>query len=76
MAGESSPQSASADEDIARPTKGASRDAKGWDGKLRVDRRAVLKNTDTPSDAEESDEASADPLHSIDADEGKFNSKQ
>ena len=45
------------------------RDSKGWDGKLRVERRTVLSNPETISDPEYSDE-DAPPTEKIDADEG------
>ena len=41
----------------------------GWDGKLRVDRRAVVTNAEILSDPEYSDEDAPTPDH-IDADEG------
>lgn len=45
-------------------------DSKGWDGKLRVDRRAVVTNAEILSDPEYSDE-DAPPVDQIDADEGE-----
>ena len=55
------------------PTSSGStpRDSKGWDGKLRVDRKAVVVNTDALSDPEYSDE-DAPPVEQIGADEGRF----
>lgn len=44
-------------------------DSKGWDGKLRVDRRAVVTNAEILSDPEYSDE-DALPVRQIVADEG------
>ncbi|KAL9633845.1 MAG: hypothetical protein Q9164_004448 [Protoblastenia rupestris] len=44
------------------------RDSKGWDGKLRVDRRAVVTNAEALSDPEYSDE-DAPPVEEIGADE-------
>ena len=44
-------------------------DSKGWDGKLRVDRRAVVTNAEILSDPEYSDE-DAPPVQQIVADEG------
>lgn len=44
--------------------------SKGWDGKLRVDRRAVITNAEILSDPEYSDE-DAPPVEQIVADEGK-----
>ena len=44
-------------------------DSKGWDGKLRVDRRAVVTNAEILSDPEYSDE-DAPPVKQIVADEG------
>ena len=48
----------------------ALQDSKGWDGKLRVNRRAVVTNAEILSDLEHSDE-DAPPVEQIDADEGK-----
>ena len=43
--------------------------SRGWDGKLRVERRAVLTNPEVLSDPECSDE-DAPPVETIAADEG------
>jgi len=45
------------------------RAANGWDGKLRVDRKAVITNPEALSDPEYSDE-DAPPVDRIEADEG------
>lgn len=45
------------------------RDRQGWDGKLRVEKKAVVANADALSDPEFSDE-DAPPVDSISADEG------
>jgi protein phosphatase 1 regulatory subunit 7 len=51
-------------------TKGPGpRDSKGWDGKLRIDRRAVITNPEALSDPDYSDE-DAPPVDQIEADEG------
>ena len=50
--------------DTTRP-----QNSKGWDGKLRVDRRAIVTNAEILSDPEHSDE-DAPPVEQIDADEG------
>jgi len=47
------------------------RDSKGWDGKLRVDRRPVLANPEALSDPDYSDE-DAPPVEQIEADEGRW----
>ena len=47
--------------------------SKGWDGKLRVDRRAVVTNAEILSGPEYSDE-DAPPVEQIVADEGNYNS--
>jgi protein phosphatase 1 regulatory subunit 7 len=47
-------------------------DGKGWDGKLRVDRRPVLQNPEAISDPEYSDEEHVVPGEEISADEGMF----
>lgn len=46
-------------------------DSKGWDGKLRVDRKAVVTNAEILSDPEYSDE-DAPPVEQINADEGWY----
>ena len=46
-----------------------STNAEGWDGKLRVDRRAVLVNPEALSDPDYSDE-DAPPVQQLAADEG------
>lgn len=46
------------------------RDSQGWDGKLRMDKKAVVKNAEILSDPEYSDEE-APPVEQIVADEGK-----
>ena len=51
-------------------TTGSSlRDSKGWDGKLRLDKKAVVTNAEIISDPEYSDE-DAPPVEQISADEG------
>lgn len=45
------------------------RDSKGWDGKARVERRAIITNPEALSDLEYSDE-DAPPVQQINADEG------
>jgi protein phosphatase 1 regulatory subunit 7 len=50
--------------------------SKGWDGKLRVDRRPVLENPEAISDPEYSDEEHVVPGEEISADEGIFYSSQ
>jgi hypothetical protein len=47
------------------------RDSRGWDGKLRVDRRAVLTNPEALSDPDYSD-GDAPPINQIEADEGSY----
>ena len=47
------------------------RNSKGWDGKLRVDRRAVVTNAEAMSDPEHSD-GDAPPVEQINADEGRY----
>ena len=46
-------------------------DSNGWDGKLRVDRRAVVTNAEILSDPDYSDE-DAPPVEQIVADEGNW----
>lgn len=54
------------------PTNGSSlRDSKGWDGKLRLGQKAVIKNAEVLSDPEYSDE-DAPPVEQISADEGNY----
>lgn len=58
--------------DLPSPTNGSNlQDSKGWDGKLRVDRRAVVTNAEILSDPEYSDE-DAPPVEQIVADEGNI----
>ena len=45
-------------------------DSKGWDGKLRVGKRAEIVNADILSDPDYSDE-DAPPVEHIEADEGR-----
>ncbi len=45
------------------------KDSKGWDGKLRLERRPVTTNPEALSDPEYSDE-DAPPVQEIEADEG------
>jgi protein phosphatase 1 regulatory subunit 7 len=46
------------------------RDSKGWDGKLRVPKSAVLANPEALSDPEYSDEDNVIPGDEVAADEG------
>ncbi|KAI1841407.1 hypothetical protein JX265_007445 [Neoarthrinium moseri] len=46
-------------------------DSKGWDGKLRLDRTALLQNPEAISDPEYSDDENVLPGEEISADEGK-----
>ena len=46
------------------------RDSTGWDGKLRVEKKAVLANLEALSDSDYSDE-NAPPVEQIEADEGR-----
>ena len=50
------------------------RDSKGWDGKLRIEKRAVVTNAEALSDPDHSDE-DAPPVEQIAADEGSANEK-
>lgn len=45
-------------------------DSKGWDGKLRVDRNALLQNPEALSDPEYSDDENVLPGEELAADEG------
>lgn len=47
------------------------RDSKGWDGKLRVPKTALLANPEALSDPEYSDEDNVIPGEEVAADEGK-----
>ena len=51
------------------PNGSTPRDSKGWDGKLRLSRKAVVANPGALSDPEYSDE-DAPPAEEIEADEG------
>lgn len=46
------------------------RDSKGWDGKARVDRTAVITNPEALSDPEYSDDENVAPGEELPADEG------
>lgn len=46
-------------------------DSKGWDGKLRVDRNALIQNPEALSDPEYSDEENVLPGEELAADEGE-----
>lgn len=46
-------------------------DSKGWDGKLRIDRTAMLQNPEAISDPEYSDDENVLGGEEISADEGK-----
>jgi protein phosphatase 1 regulatory subunit 7 len=47
------------------------KDKSGWDGKLRVDRRAVVVNSEAVEDPDYSD-ADAPPPEEVEADEGTY----
>lgn len=47
-------------------------DSKGWDGKLRVDRSALVQNPEALSDPEYSDDENVLPGEQISADEGIY----
>ena len=64
-----SPENGSPDPPAPR-NGGTLQDSKGWDGKLRVDRRAVVTKSEILSDPEYSDE-DAPPVEQISADEGQ-----
>lgn len=55
--------------DALDPQRAKPTDSKGWDGKLRVDRKALITNPEALSDPEYSDE-DAPPVDVIEADEG------
>lgn len=60
--------------DTPKPTTprngSALRDRQGWDGKLRMDKKAMITNAEVLSDAEYSDE-DAPAVEQIGADEGQ-----
>ncbi|OTB04400.1 hypothetical protein M426DRAFT_320769 [Hypoxylon sp. CI-4A] len=62
-------------EDEARSERGDNqpspglRDSKGWDGKLRIDRNAIIQNPEALTDPDYSDEDNIVPGQEIDADE-------
>jgi protein phosphatase 1 regulatory subunit 7 len=66
MAEEGNPAQAHSDDQ--HPT--SPRDSKGWDGKLRVERRPVMTNPEAISDPEYSDEENILPGEQISPDEG------
>jgi hypothetical protein len=56
-------------EDDSTKEAATMKDNNGWDGKLRVDQRAVITNPEALEDPEYTDE-DAPPVEEIDADEG------
>lgn len=48
------------------------RNSKGWDGKLRVEKTAVLANPEVLSDPEASDDSNVIPGEQLPADEGRL----
>jgi len=48
------------------------RNSKGWDGKLRVPKNALLANPEALSDPEYSDDENVHPGDEISADEGQY----
>ena len=48
------------------------RDSKGWDGKLRVDKQAMLANPEALVDPEYSDEENILPGEELNLDEGAY----
>lgn len=61
------PADGTADERVSKSPRSSS----GWDGKLRVERTAVLANPEAISDPEYSDDEHVKPGEQIDADEGR-----
>lgn len=57
--------------DGQQPSPGL-RDSKGWDGKLRINRNALIENPEALSDPDYSDEDHVVPGEEISADEGKY----
>lgn len=53
------------------PKSSTPKSKSGWDGKLRVEKQAVLANPEALDDPEYSDE-DAPPPEQIDADQGKY----
>ena len=53
------------------PASPGMRDHKGWDGKLRIDRNALLQNPEALSDPEYSDDENVLEGQEISADEGR-----
>ena len=51
-------------------TPKSARSSSGWDGKLRIEKKAELANPEALSDPEYSDEENVLPGEAIDADEG------
>ena len=46
------------------------KDSKGWDGKLRVDRAALVTNPEAGEDPDNYSDEDAPPVEQIEADEG------
>lgn len=61
------------DEEHGSPkTNGTPRSSTGWDGKLRIEKKAELVNPEAISDPEYSDEEQVLPGQTIEADEGTY----
>lgn len=61
------------DEEHSGPkTNGTPRSSTGWDGKLRIEKKAELVNPEAISDPEYSDEEQVLPGQTIEADEGTY----
>ena len=72
MADETSNAKTSGSANAPLSTNGTTpRDSNGWDGKLRIGRRAEVVNAEILSDPEYSDE-DAPPVEQISADDGMF----
>lgn len=74
---ENTPLHISIDEDDAAKhdspkSGGTPRSSTGWDGKLRVDKKAELANPEALSDPEYSDEEQVLPGETLEADEGTY----
>ena len=58
--------------DLPKQNGAPLRDSKGWDGKARVEKQAVLANPEALTDPEYSDEENIVPGESLQADEGAY----
>lgn len=70
MVSENTPLKNGAESADGQPHHSTPKDSKGWDGKLRIEKKTVLANPEAISDEEYSDEENVLPGDTLAADEG------